>query len=56
LNITIYHSCKKNGKDIVVLGYGEKLNPEDIICIVDGYRVISVRNLEHLPDIFNQFL
>lgn len=65
------NSCKKNGKDLVVLGYGEKwkgfnwrfkvileyakkLNPDDIICVVDGYDVVSVRNLEHLSDIFNQ--
>lgn len=65
------NTCKKNGKDLVVLGYGEKwkgfnwrfklileyakkLNPDDIICVVDGYDVISVRNLEHLPCIFNQ--
>lgn len=65
------NSCKKNGKDLVVLGYGEKwkgfnwrfkvileyaekLNPNDIICVIDGYDVISVRNLESLPIIFNQ--
>ena len=65
------NSCKKNGKDLVVLGYGKKwkgfnwrfklileyakkLNPDDIICVVDGYDVISVRNLEHLPYIFSE--
>ena len=65
------NSCKKNGKDLTVLGYGEKwkgfnwrfkvilefaktLNPDDIICVVDGYDVISVRNLEYLPVVFKE--
>ena len=65
------NTCKKNGKNLIVLGYGEKwkgfnwrfkiileyakkLKSDDIICVVDGYDVISVRNLEHLPNIFKQ--
>ena len=64
-------SCKKNGKDITVLGYGEKwkgfnwrfkvilefaktLNPDDILCVVDGYDVICIRNLQYLSDIFKE--
>ena len=64
-------TCKKNGKNLISLGYGEKwkgfnwkfklilnyakkLKPDDIICFVDGYDVISVRNLEQLPIIFKQ--
>jgi len=62
-------SCKKNGKELEVLGYGEKwrgLNwkfklmidylkklPEtDIVCFVDGYDVLCVRNLDEMREEF----
>lgn len=65
----LLESCKRNGKDLTVLGYGEKwrgfnwrlklmisylqlLNPKDIVCFVDGYDVICLRNLNELKDEF----
>lgn len=65
----LIETCKNNGKNIVVLGYGkkwqgfkwkfklmidyiEKLNDIDIVCFVDGYDVICIRNLEQLKDEF----
>jgi len=62
-------SCKNNGKDLEVLGFGEKwqgfswrfllmmnylksLNPDDIVCFVDGYDVICLRNLNNLKEEF----
>ena len=61
----LVESCKKHGKEIEVLGYGEKwqgfnhkfklmadylksLHPNDIVCFVDGYDVLCVRNLDEL--------
>ena len=65
----LLESCKRNGKDLTILGYGEKwrgfnwrlklmisylksLNPTDIVCFVDGYDVICLRNLNELKDEF----
>jgi len=65
----LIETCKKNGKNVIVLGYGEKwkgfrwkfnlmidyiekLNDNDIICFVDGYDVICVRNLDQLKEEF----
>lgn len=65
----LLESCKRNGKDLTVLGYGEKwrgfnwrlklmisylqsLNPRDIVCFIDGYDVICLRNLNELKDEF----
>lgn len=65
----LIESCKKHGKELTVLGYGEKwkgfnwklklmilhlstLNPDDIVCFVDGYDVICLRNLNELKDEF----
>lgn len=58
-------SCKKHGKELEVLGYGEKwqgfnhkfalmvdylkkLPPNDIVCFVDGYDVLCVRDLNEM--------
>jgi len=65
----LIESCKKHGKELTVLGHGEKwkgfnwrlklmishlssLNPNDIVCFVDGYDVICLRNLNELKDEF----
>ena len=62
-------SCKRNGKEMIVLGYGEQwkglgwkfnlmkeelnnLEENDIVCFVDGYDVICIRNLDELKDDF----
>jgi len=62
-------SCKKHGKNLEVLGYGEvwqgfswkfklmidyltQLPQNDIVCFIDGYDVICVRNLHDLTDEF----
>jgi len=61
----LVESCKKHGKKLEVLGFGEKwkgynwkfklmidylkkLSENDIVCFVDGYDVICVRNLNEL--------
>jgi len=36
----------------LILNYLEKLNKEDIICIIDGYDVICTRNLNQLKSTF----
>ena len=36
----------------LILNYLEKLNKEDIICIIDGYDVICTRNLKTLKNVF----
>jgi hypothetical protein len=66
----LIESCKKNGYELVLLGYGKKwegfnwrfklvldflnkLNDNDIVCFIDGFDVISCRNLKELPFVFN---
>lgn len=36
----------------LILNYLEKLDKEDIICIIDGYDVICTRNLKELKNVF----
>jgi len=65
----LVESCKRNGKELTVLGYGEKwkgftwrfrlmldylkeLSDYDIVCFIDGYDVICIRNLNELIDEF----
>lgn len=65
----LVESCRKYGKEIEILGYGEKwrgfnwrfklmidylrkLNPNDIVCFIDGYDVICTRNLYELKEVF----
>lgn len=65
----LVESCRKYGKELEVLGYGEKwkgfnwrfklmieylenLNPNDIVCFIDGYDVICTRNLYEIKDVF----
>ena len=67
----LQESCKKNGKELVVLGYGQKwkgfnwkftlmlnylktLKKNDIVCFVDGYDVVCIRNLNELKNVFLQ--
>ena len=67
----LVESCKKNGKSLEVLGYGDewkgfnwrfkkmieylkKLPQNDIVCFLDGYDVVCVRNLNELVPIFLQ--
>lgn len=62
-------SCKRHGKELEVLGFGEKwrgfnmkfnlminylkkLPENDIVCFVDGYDVLCVRNLQELKSEF----
>jgi len=62
-------TCKKNGKDLIVLAFGEKwtgfnskykilltyiknLHENDIVCFVDGYDVLCLRNLDKLSECF----
>lgn len=66
----LVESCKRNGKELKVLGFGEKwrgfnwkfklmleyiknLPKDDIVCFVDGYDVLCVRQLNELT---NEFL
>jgi hypothetical protein len=65
----LVESCKRNGKELEVLGYGEKwkgfnmkykqmieylrkLPEKDIVCFVDGYDVLCVRDLSELKKEF----
>lgn len=65
----LVESCKKYGKELEVLGYGEKwkgfnwrfklmieylkkLPEDDIVCFVDGYDVLCVRDLNEMKKIF----
>jgi len=65
----LVESCKKYGKKLTVLGYGEKwlgftwrfklmldylenLPKNDIVCFIDGYDVICLRDLTELKEEF----
>jgi hypothetical protein len=65
----LVESCKKYGKKLTVLGYGEKwlgftwrfklmldyletLPKSDIVCFIDGYDVICLRDLYELKEEF----
>jgi hypothetical protein len=65
----LIESCKRHGKELEVLGYGEKWNGynmkyrlmidylkklpnDDIVCFVDGYDVLCVRDLNEMKTIF----
>ena len=65
----LVESCKKHGKELEILGYGEKwkgfswkfklmieylkkLPKTDIVCFVDGYDVLCVRDLNEMKKIF----
>ena len=65
----LVESCKRHGKELEVLGYGEKwggfnhkyrkmveylktLPPNHIVCFVDGYDVLCVRDLKEMKDAF----
>lgn len=67
----LVESCRLNGKELEVIGYGkkwngfktkfrwmleylEKIDPNDIVCFVDGYDVICTRNLNDLRNAFIQ--
>ena len=65
----LVQSCKRHGKELEVLGFGEKwggfnhknrkmveylktLPKNHIVCFVDGYDVLCVRDLKELKDAF----
>lgn len=65
----LVESCKRHGKELTVLGFGEKwtgfnmkfrlmidylqqLPETDIVCFVDGYDVLCVRDLNDFKDEF----
>jgi len=65
----LIESCKRHGKELEVLGYGEiwkgfnwrfkliidylkKLPKDDIVCFIDGYDVLCVRDLNEMKKIF----
>ena len=67
----LVQSCKRHGKELEVLGYGEKwggfnhknrkmveylktLPSKHIVCFVDGYDVLCVRDLKEMKDAFIQ--
>ena len=37
-----------------MIQYLKKLDPNDIVCFIDGYDVICVRNLHEMTDVFLQ--
>jgi hypothetical protein len=62
-------SCKNNGKELEILGFGEKwegfnwrflkmieylkkLPKTDIVCFIDGYDILCIRNLIDLTKVF----
>jgi hypothetical protein len=65
----LIESCKRHGKELEILGYGEKwkgfnwrfklmieylkkLPQNDIVCFVDGYDVLCVRDLDEMKKLF----
>jgi len=65
----LIESCKRHGKELEILGYGEKwkgfnwrfklmieylkkLPQNDIVCFVDGYDVLCVRDLDEMKKVF----
>lgn len=41
-----------NWRNLLVKEYLEKLNPDDIVCFIDGYDVLCLRNLSLLKETF----
>ena len=37
-----------------MIQYLKKLDPNDVVCFIDGYDVICVRNLREMTDVFLQ--
>ena len=37
-----------------MIQYLKKLDPNDVVCFIDGYDVICVRNLNEITDVFLQ--